>query len=150
MQGFLPAWAVLCAAAVGMFVAAHFLRAERRRAERKLATFTRRVPGEIWWLAAALAVSMVFSTGFGGYSPFEFWYYGWVGPTMTDALRLAALLPANAPALLALVWALWLRHHPEKHGKGAAAESVGGPVRSSQKNTSFSVASACWNRLALI
>ena len=74
------------------------------------------MPGEIWWLAAALAVlSMVFSTGFGGYSPFEFWYYGWGGPTMTDALRLAALLPANAPALLALVWALWLRHITRKN-----------------------------------
>lgn len=58
---------------------------------------------------------MVFSTGFGGYSPFEFWYYGWVGPTVTDALRLAALLPANAPALLALVWALWLRHITRKN-----------------------------------
>ena len=111
MQGFYLLRAVLCAAGAVCLIAAHFLRADRRRAEKKLAALTRRVPGEIWWLAAALAVlSMVFSTGFGGYSPFEFWYYGWVGPAVTDALRLAALLPANAPALLVLVWALWLRH----------------------------------------
>ena len=116
MQGFYLLRAVLCAAGAVCLIAAHFLRAERRRAEKKLAALTRCVPGEIWWLAAALAVlSMVFSTGFGGYSPFEFWYYGWVGPTMTDALRLAALLPANAPALLALVWALWLRHITRKN-----------------------------------
>ena len=111
MQGFYLLRAVLCAAGAVCLIAAHFLRADRRRAEKKLAALTRRVPGEIWWLAAALAVlDMVFSTGFGGYSPFEFWYYGWVGPAMTDALRLLALLPANAPALLVLVWALWLRH----------------------------------------
>ena len=111
MQGFYLLRAVLCAAGAVCLIAAHFLRADRRRAEKKLAALTRRVPGEIWWLAAALAIlSMVFSTGFGGYSPFEFWYYGWVGPAMTDALRLLALLPANAPALLVLVWALWLRH----------------------------------------
>ena len=111
MQGFYLLRAVLCATGAVCLIAAHFLRADRRRAEKKLAALTRRVPGEIWWLAAALAVlSMVFSTGFGGYSPFEFWYYGWVGPAVTDALRLAALLPANAPALLVLVWALWLRH----------------------------------------
>ena len=116
MQGFYLLRAVLCAVGAVCLIAAHFLRAERRKAEKKLAALTRRVPGEIWWLAAALAVlSMVFSTGFGGYSPFEFWYYGWVGPTVTDALRLAALLPANAPALLALVWALWLRHITRKN-----------------------------------
>ena len=116
MKGFYLLRAVLCAAGAVCLIAAHFLRAERRRAEKKLAALTRCVPGEIWWLAAALAVlSMVFSTGFGGYSPFEFWYYGWVGPTVTDALRLAALLPANAPALLALVWALWLRHITRKN-----------------------------------
>ena len=115
MQGFYLLRAVLCAAGAVCLIAAHFLRAERRKAEKKLAALTRCVPGEIWWLAAALAVlSMVFSTGFGGYSPFEFWYYGWVGPTVTDALRLAAL-PANAPALLALVWALWLRHITRKN-----------------------------------
>ena len=118
MQGFYLLRAVLCAAGAVCLIAAHFLRADRRRAEKKLAALTRRVPGEIWWLAAALAVlDMVFFTGYsglspygGGYSPFEFWYYGWVGPAVTDALRLAALLPANAPALLVLVWALWLRH----------------------------------------
>ena len=76
MQGFYLLRAVLCAAGAVCLIAAHFLRAERRRAEKKLAALTRCVPGEIWWLAAALAVlSMVFSTGFGGYSPFEFWYY---------------------------------------------------------------------------
>ena len=116
MQGFYLLRTVLCAAGSVCLIAAHFLRADRRRAEKKLAALTRRVPGEIWWLAAALAVlSMVFSTGFGGYSPFEFWYSGWVGPAVTDALRLAALLPANAPALLALVWALWLRHITRKN-----------------------------------
>ena len=116
MQKFYLLRAVLCVLGIAYLVSTRLLRAERRRAEKKLAALTRRVPGEIWWLAAALAVlSMVFSTGFGGYSPFEFWYYGWVGPTVTDALRLAALLPANAPALLALVWALWLRHITRKN-----------------------------------
>lgn len=116
MQGFYLLRAVLCAAGAVCLIAAHFLRADRRRAEKKLAALTRRVPGEIWWLAAALAVlSMVFSTGFGGYSPFEFWYYGWMGSSLTDALRLLALLPANAPALLVLVWALWLRHVTRKN-----------------------------------
>ena len=130
MQGFYLLRAVLCAVGAVCLIAAHFLRAERRRAEKKLATFTRRVPGEIWWLAAALAVlSMVFSTGFGGYSPFEFWYYGWVGPTMTDALRLAALLPANAPALLALVWALWLRHITRKNTEKEQRRSLLGGLK---------------------
>ena len=116
MQKFYLLRAVLCVLGIAYLVSTRLLRAERRRAEKKLAALTRRVPGEIWWLAAVLAVlSMVFSTGFGGYSPFEFWYYGWVGPTVTDALRLAALLPANAPALLALVWALWLRHITRKN-----------------------------------
>ena len=116
MQKFYLLRAVLCVLGIACLVSTRLLRAERRKAEKKLAALTRRVPGEIWWLAAALAVlSMVFSTGFGGYSPFEFWYYGWVGPTVTDALRLAALLPANAPALLALVWALWLRHITRKN-----------------------------------
>ena len=116
MQKFYLLRAVLCVLGIAYLVSTRLLRAERRKAEKKLAALTRRVPGEVWWLAAALAVlSMVFSTGFGGYSPFEFWYYGWVGPTVTDALRLAALLPANAPALLALVWALWLRHITRKN-----------------------------------
>ena len=116
MQKFYLLRAVLCVLGIAYLVSTRLLRAERRKAEKKLAALTRRVPGEIWWLAAVLAVlSMVFSTGFGGYSPFEFWYYGWVGPTVTDALRLAALLPANAPALLALVWALWLRHITRKN-----------------------------------
>ena len=72
---------------------------------------------------------MVFSTGFGGYSPFEFWYYGWVGPTVTDALRLAALLPANAPALLALVWALWLRHITRKNTEREQRRSLLGGLK---------------------
>ena len=123
MQGFYLLRAVLCAAGAVCLIAAHFLRADRRRAEKKLAALTRRVPGEIWWLAAALAVlSMVFFTGYsglspygGGFSPFELWYYGWMGSSLTDVLRLLALLPANAPALLALVWALWLRHITRKN-----------------------------------
>ena len=118
MQGFYLLRAVLCAAGAVCLIAAHFLRADRRRAEKKLAALTRRVPGEIWWLAAALAVlDMVFFTGYsglspygGGFSPFELWYYGWMGSSLTDVLRLLTLLPANAPALLVLVWALWLRH----------------------------------------
>ena len=130
MQGFYLLRAVLCAAGAVCLIAAHFLRAERRRAEKKLAALTRRVPGEIWWLAAALAVlSMVFSTGFGGYSPFEFWYSGWVGPAVTDALRLAALLPANAPALLALVWALWLRHITRKNTEKEQRRSLLGGLK---------------------
>lgn len=130
MQGFYLLRAVLCAAGAVCLIAAHFLRAERRKAEKKLAALTRCVPGEIWWLAAALAVlSMVFSTGFGGYSPFEFWYYGWVGLTVTDALRLAALLPANAPALLALVWALWLRHITRKNTEKEQRRSLLGGLK---------------------
>ena len=123
MQGFYLLRAVLCAAGAVCLIAAHFLRADRRRAEKKLAALTRRVPGEIWWLAAALAVlDMVFFTGYsglspygGGFSPFELWYYGWMGSSLTDVLRLLTLLPANAPALLALVWALWLRHITRKN-----------------------------------
>ena len=123
MQGFYLLRAVLCAAGAICLIAAHFLRADRRRAEKKLAALTRRVPGEIWWLAAALAVlDMVFFTGYsglspygGGFSPFELWYYGWMGSSLTDVLRLLTLLPANAPALLALVWALWLRHITRKN-----------------------------------
>ena len=72
---------------------------------------------------------MVFSTGFGGYSPFEFWYSGWVGPAVTDALRLAALLPANAPALLALVWALWLRHITRKNTEKEQRRSLLGGLK---------------------
>ena len=151
MQGFYLLRAVLCAVGAVCLIAAHFLRAERRRAEKKLATFTRRVPGEIWWLAAALAVlSMVFSTGFGGYSPFEFWYYGWVGPTMTDALRLAALLPANAPALLALVWALWLRHITRKNTEREQRRSLLGALSVQARKYLFQCSLSRWNRLALI
>lgn len=130
MQKFYLLRAVLCVLGIAYLVSTRLLRAERRRAEKKLAALTRRVPGEIWWLAAALAVlSMVFSTGFGGYSPFEFWYSGWVGPAVTDALRLAALLPANAPALLALVWALWLRHITRKNTEKEQRRSLLGGLK---------------------
>ena len=130
MQKFYLLRAVLCVLGIAYLVSTRLLRTERRRAEKKLAALTRRVPGEIWWLAAALAVlSMVFSTGFGGYSPFEFWYSGWVGPAVTDALRLAALLPANAPALLALVWALWLRHITRKNTEKEQRRSLLGGLK---------------------
>ena len=130
MQKFYLLRAVLCVLGIAYLVSTRLLRAERRKAEKKLAALTRRVPGEIWWLAAALAVlSMVFSTGFGGYSPFEFWYSGWVGPAVTDALRLAALLPANAPALLALVWALWLRHITRKNTEKEQRRSLLGGLK---------------------
>ena len=130
MQKFYLLRAVLCVLGIAYLVSTRLLRADRRRAEKKLAALTRRVPGEIWWLAAALAVlSMVFSTGFGGYSPFEFWYSGWVGPAVTDALRLAALLPANAPALLALVWALWLRHITRKNTEKEQRRSLLGGLK---------------------
>ena len=151
MQGFYLLRAVLCAAGAVCLIAAHFLRADRRRAEKKLAALTRRVPGEIWWLAAALAVlSMVFSTGFGGYSPFEFWYYGWVGPAVTDALRLAALLPANAPALLVLVWALWLRHVTRRNTEPDQRWSLLGALSVRAKKYPFQRSLSRWNRLALV
>ena len=151
MQGFYLLRAVLCAAGAVCLIAAHFLRADRRRAEKKLAALTRRVPGEIWWLAAALAVlSMVFSTGFGGYSPFEFWYYGWVGPAVTDALRLAALLPANAPALLVLVWALWLRHVTRRNTQPDQRWSLLGALSVRAKKYPFQRSLSRWNRLALV
>ena len=151
MQGFYLLRAVLCAAGAVCLIAAHFLRADRRRAEKKLAALTRRVPGEIWWLAAALAIlSMVFSTGFGGYSPFEFWYYGWVGPAMTDALRLLALLPANAPALLVLVWALWLRHVTRRNTEPDQRWSLLGALSVRAKKYPFQRSLSRWNRLALV
>ena len=142
MQGFYLLRAVLCAAGAVCLIAAHFLRADRRRAEKKLAALTRRVPGEIWWLAAALAVlSMVFFTGYsglspygGGFSPFELWYYGWMGSSLTDVLRLLALLPANAPALLALVWALWLRHITRKNTQPDQRWSLLGALSVRAKN----------------
>lgn len=158
MQGFYLLRAVLCAVGAVCLIAAHFLRAERRRAEKKLATFTRRVPGEIWWLAAALAVlSMVFFTGYsglspygGGFSPFELWYYGWMGSSLTDVLRLLALLPANAPALLALVWALWLRHITRKNTQPDQRWSLLGALSVRAKKYPFQRSLSRWNRLALV
>lgn len=158
MQGFYLLRAVLCAAGAVCLIAAHFLRAERRRAEKKLAALTRRVPGEIWWLAAALAVlSMVFFTGYsglspygGGFSPFELWYYGWMGSSLTDALRLAALLPANAPALLVLVWALWLRHVTRRNTQPDQRWSLLGALSVRAKKYPFQRSLSRWNRLALV
>ncbi len=158
MQGFYLLRAVLCAAGAVCLIAAHFLRADRRRAEKKLAALTRRVPGEIWWLAAALAVlSMVFFTGYsglspygGGFSPFELWYYGWMGSSLTDVLRLLALLPANAPALLALVWALWLRHITRKNTQPDQRWSLLGALSVRAKKYPFQRSLSRWNRLALV
>ena len=111
MQAFYLLRAALTALGLACLIAARCLRADRRRAEARLAALTRHVPGEVWWLAAALALlTMVFSMDpYTGYAPFEIWYYGWMGTSLTDVLRLLALVPANTPALLALVWALWLR-----------------------------------------
>lgn len=158
MQGFYLLRAVLCAAGAVCLIAAHFLRADRRRAEKKLAALTRRVPGEIWWLAAALAVlDMVFFTGYsglspygGGFSPFELWYYGWMGSSLTDVLRLLALLPANAPALLALVWALWLRHITRKNTQPDQRWSLLGALSVRAKKYPFQRSLSRWNRLALV
>ena len=116
MQTFYLLRAVLTLAGIACLIAARCLRADRRRAEARLAALTRHVPGEVWWLAAVLALlTMVFSGGYSGDSPFDLWYYGWIGDSLTDILRLLALLPANVPALLVLVWALWLRHITRKH-----------------------------------
>lgn len=158
MQGFYLLRAVLCAAGAICLIAAHFLRADRRRAEKKLAALTRRVPGEIWWLAAALAVlDMVFFTGYsglspygGGFSPFELWYYGWMGSSLTDVLRLLALLPANAPALLVLVWALWLRHVTRRNTQPDQRWSLLGALSVRAKKYPFQRSLSRWNRLALV
>ena len=112
MQGFYVLRAVLCVLGIACLAVARLLQTDRRRAETRLAALTRRVPGEAWWLAAILALlTMVFSMDpYTGCSPFELWYYGWMDSSLTDVLRLLALLPANAAALLVLVWVLWLRH----------------------------------------
>ena len=116
MQRFYLLRAVLCVLGIAYLVSTRLLRADRRRAEARLAALTRHVPGEVWWLAAILALlTMVFSGGYNGDSPFDLWYYGWMGCSLTDALRLLALLTANTPALLVLVWALWLRHITRKN-----------------------------------
>ena len=116
MQRFYLLRAVLCVLGIAYLVSTRLLRADRRRAEARLAALTRHVPGEMWWLAAILALlTMVFSGGYNGDSPFDLWYYGWMGSSLTDALRLLALLTANTPALLVLVWALWLRHITRKN-----------------------------------
>ena len=116
MQKFYLLRAVLCVLGIAYLVSTRLLRADRRRTEARLAALTRHVPGEVWWLAAILALlTMVFSGGYNGDSPFDLWYYGWMGSSLTDALRLLALLTANTPALLVLVWALWLRHITRKN-----------------------------------
>ena len=116
MQRFYLLRAVLCVLGIAYLVSTRLLRADRRRTEARLAALTRHVPGEVWWLAAILALlTMVFSGGYNGDSPFDLWYYGWMGASLTDALRLLALLTANTPALLVLVWALWLRHITRKN-----------------------------------
>ena len=116
MQRFYLLRAVLCVLGSAYLVSTRLLRADRRRTEARLAALTRHVPGEVWWLAAILALlTMVFSGGYNGDSPFDLWYYGWMGCSLTDALRLLALLTANTPALLVLVWALWLRHITRKN-----------------------------------
>ena len=119
MQGFYVLRAVLCVLGIACLAVARLLRTDRRRAEARLAALTRRVPGEVWWLAAILALlTMVFSMDpYTGYSPFELWYYGWMDSSLTDVLRLLALLPANAAALLVLVWVLWLRRITRKNAE---------------------------------
>ena len=111
--------AVLCVLGIACLAVARLLRTDRRRAEARLAALTRHVPGEVWWLAAILALlTMVFSMDpYTGYSPFELWYYGWMDSSLTDVLRLLALLPANAAALLVLVWVLWLRRITRKNAE---------------------------------
>ena len=116
MQRFYLLRAVLCVLGSAYLVSTRLLRADRRRTEARLAALTRHVPGEVWWLAAILALlTTVFSGGYNGDSPFDLWYSGWMGSSLTDALRLLALLTANTPALLVLVWALWLRHITRKN-----------------------------------
>ena len=117
MQKFYLLRAALFVLGIACLIAARCLRADRRRAEARLAALTRHVPGEVWWLAAILALlTMVFSVDpYTGCSPFRLWYYGWMDSSLTDVLRLLALLPANAAALLVLVWVLWLRHITRKN-----------------------------------
>ena len=116
MQRFYLLRAVLCVLGSAYLVSTRLLRADRRRTEARLAALTRHVPGEVWWLAAILALlTTVFSGGYNGDSPFDLWYSGWMGSSLTDALRLLALLTANTPALLVLVWALWLRNITRKN-----------------------------------
>ena len=130
MQTFYFLRAALTILGLVCLLAARRLRADRRRAEARLAALTRQVPGEVWWLAAVLAVlAMVFSGGYNGDSPFDLWYYGWVGDSLTDILRLLALLPANAPALLVLVWALWLRHITRKNTEPDQRRSLLGALK---------------------
>ena len=130
MQTFYFLRAALTILGLVCLLAARRLRADRRRAEARLAALTRQVPGEVWWLAAVLAVlAMVFSGGYNGDSPFDLWYYGWVGSSLTDVLRLLALLPANAPALLVLVWALWLRHITRKNTEPDQRRSLLGALK---------------------
>lgn len=131
MQTFYFLRAALTILGLACLIAARRLRADRRRAEARLAALTRQVPGEVWWLAAALSVlAMVFSMNpYTGYAPVELWYYGWMGTSLTDTLRMLALLPANTPALLVLVWALWLRHITRRNTEPDQRRSLLGALK---------------------
>ena len=131
MQTFYFLRAALTILGLACLIAARRLRADRRRAEARLAALTRQVPGEVWWLAAALSVlAMVFSMNpYTGYAPVELWYYGWMGTYLTDTLRMLALLPANTPALLVLVWALWLRHITRRNTEPDQRRSLLGALK---------------------
>ena len=152
MQGFYVLRAVLCVLGIACLAVAHLLRTDRRRAEAHLAALTRHVPGEVWWLAAILALlTMVFSVDpYTGYSPFELWYYGWMDSSLTDVLRLLALLPANAAALLVLVWALWLRHITRKNTEPDQRWSLLGALSVRARKYPFQRRLSRWNRLALV
>ena len=152
MQGFYVLRAVLCVLGIACLAVARLLRTDRRRAEARLAALTRHVPGEVWWLAAILALlTMVFSMDpYTGYSPFELWYYGWMDSSLTDVLRLLALLPANAAALLVLVWVLWLRHITRKNTEPDQRWSLLGALSVRARKYPFQRRLSRWNRLALV
>ena len=152
MQGFYVLRAVLCVLGIACLAVARLLRTDRRRAEARLAALTRRVPREVWWLAAILALlTMVFSVDpYTGYSPFELWYYGWMDSSLTDVLRLLALLPANAAALLVLVWALWLRHITRKNTEPDQRWSLLRALSVRTRKYPFQRRLSRWNRLALV
>ena len=152
MQGFYVLRAVLCVLGIACLAVARLLRTDRRQAEARLAALTRHVPGEVWWLAAILALlTMVFSMDpYTGYSPFELWYYGWMDSSLTDVLRLLALLPANAAALLVLVWVLWLRHITRKNTEPDQRWSLLGALSVRARKYPFQRRLSRWNRLALV
>ena len=152
VQGFYVLRAVLCVLGIACLAVARLLRTDRRQAEARLAALTRHVPGEVWWLAAILALlTMVFSMDpYTGYSPFELWYYGWMDSSLTDVLRLLALLPANAAALLVLVWVLWLRHITRKNTEPDQRWSLLGALSVRARKYPFQRRLSRWNRLALV